>query len=229
MLLEIPNMKRLLYGPIFGVVILWGANADGASSAVDLFNRRDLSNWRVVLDKPEVRMEDVFSVRKGILICTGEPLGFIHTDRTFTNFKLEVEWRWAPGKKPGNSGVLFRLNGPPRPLPRGIECQLKSGDAGDVYAFHGMPLDGNPTRFVAIKGHELGGDLVGVKKLFANENSPGRWNRYEIQMKGYNLTVKVNGRLVNQAYGCGYTNGPIALQSEGGEIHFRKVRLTSLD
>ena len=198
------------------------------AQALDLFNGRNLSGWKATLAKPEAKMEDVWSVRDGMIVCKGEPLGFIETDRVFTNFHLVVEWRWAPGQKPGNSGVFLRINGDRKPLPRCIECQLKSGEAGDVYGFHSMGIDGDKARRIEKKGHEIGGDFVGVKKLFRNENPPGQWNRSEITLQGGHLTIKVNGLLVNEARNCELIAGPIGLQSEGGEVHFRRVRLTPL-
>ena len=50
----------------------------------------------------------------------------------------------------------------------------------------------------------------------------------EITLDGSDLTVLVNGKEVNRAWDCETTKGPIGLQSEGGEIHFRKVILTPL-
>jgi hypothetical protein len=198
------------------------------TAAVKLFNGRDLSGWTAVSARPELRMDAVWSVRDGLVVCKGEPLGYIQTDRKFTDFRLEVEWRWAPGQTPGNSGVFLRINGAPRPLPRCLEHQLKSGDAGDLYGFHGMKIDGDPARRVEVKNHELGGDFVGMKKLLANENPPGEWNRAEILADGPKVTTWINGRKVNEAYGCEVVAGPIGLQSEGGEIHFRTVRVTPL-
>jgi hypothetical protein len=194
-----------------------------------LFNGKDLTQWTAVLAKPDVKKEDVWSVRDGLLICKGEPLGYLATQDMYTNFRLVVEWRWAPGKEPGNSGVLLRINGEPKGLPRCLEAQLKSGDAGALYGFHGMKISGDAARLTAVKGHELGGDFVGVKKIIGNEKPPGEWNRYEIVLKGPALTVSVNGKQVNQATDCEIVAGPIGLQSEGGEIHFRTVELTPLD
>ena len=198
------------------------------AQTLDLFNGRNLSGWKSTLAKPEVKLEDVWSVREGMIVCKGEPMGFVETDRAFTNSHLVVEWRWAPGQKPGNSGVFLRINGERHPLPRCIECQLKSGDAGDAYGFRGMSIDGDSARRVEKNVPELGGTFVGVKKLFPNENPPGQWNRYDIDLNGGNLTIKINGLLVNEARNCELTAGPIGLQSEGGEVHFRKVRLTPL-
>ena len=83
-----------------------------------------------------------------------------------------------------NSGVFLRINGAPKPLPRCIENQLKSGDAGDLYGFHGMKIDGDKARRIEVKAHELGGDFVGVKKLLGNEKPPGAWNRLEVLADG---------------------------------------------
>jgi len=198
-----------------------------AEDSIQLFNGKDLSAWQVYLDESGSKMEDVWSVKDGILVCKGRPTGYLYTKRDFTSYVLIVEWRWAPGTKPGNSGVLLRINGEPRTLPRSIEAQLKSGDAGDLYGFHGLKIDGDPARTI----HQTSsgtGELAGVKKITGAENPPGEWNRYEIRLDGPALEVKVNGTLVNEAKDCEVLSGPIGLQSEGGEIHFKTVELRPL-
>ncbi len=195
---------------------------------VDLFNGQNLTNWTAVLAEPKVTKDQVWSVQDGLLDCKGEPMGYLGTKDSYTNFRLVVEWCWAPGKNPGNSGVLMRINGKPQALPRCIEAQLKSGSAGDLYGFHGMKIDGDPARRKEAKGHELLGDFIGVQKISGNENPPGEWNKYEILLNGPNLKVWVNGKLVNEATDCEVLAGPIGLQSEGGEIQFRAVQLTPL-
>lgn len=194
----------------------------------DLFNGKNLEGWRAFLDDPAVGMKDVWSVQDGLLVCKGEPMGYLYTSDSYDNFKLLVEWRWAPGKKPGNSGVLLRINGPHQALPRCLEAQLQSGNAGDFYGFHGMKIDGRRARLRQVSGHKLAGDLIGVSKIKGNEHEPGQWNTYEIIADGPSLTARVNGELVNEAFDCEVVSGPIGLQSEGGEIHFRTIRLTPL-
>jgi hypothetical protein len=198
-----------------------------AGDAVRLFNGKDLSGWHDYLSEHGVSMGDVWSVKDGLLVCKGTPMGYLYTNQNFTNYELTVEWRWAPGTEPGNSGVLLRINGEPKPLPRTIEAQLKSGDAGDVYGFHGMKIDGDPAR-TSRSSNALAGDFVGVKKITGAEKAPGQWNRYEIRLDGGNLEVKVNGELVNQARDCEVLSGPIGLQSEGGVVQFRTVEVRPL-
>lgn len=202
--------------------------AQEAPQEVDLFNGTSLDGWAAFLVEPDVPMEDVWSVQDGLLVCKGEPMGYLHTTDDYMSYKLIVEWRWAPGTEPGNSGVLLRINGEPQALPRAIEAQLKSGDAGNLYGFHGMKLDGDPERTTKQSNGERVGDLVAITKIDGNENEPGQWNTYEITLDGSDLTVVVNGKELNKAWDCEMTRGPIGLQSEGGEIHFRKVVLTPL-
>jgi len=196
---------------------------------IELFNGANLDGWEAFLVDPEVAKEDVWSVHDGILVCKGEPLGYLYTDASYTSFKLLVEWRWAPDSEPGNSGVLMRISGEHKGIPRAIEAQLKSGNAGDLFGFHGLKIDGAEERKRSASGHELLGDLVGISKIEANENAPGAWNAYEITLDGSDLTVSVNGKKVNEAENIEVLAGSIGLQSEGGEIHFRKVQLTHLD
>lgn len=206
-----------------------------AQKPISLFNGKDLTGWSHFLVDPKVPASDVWSVRDGILICKGDPLGYLYTKAEYTSFKIVVEWRWAPGAaaklgKTPNSGVLMRVNGEPKPkgVPRAYEAQLQAGNAGDLYGFWGMPLDGPAERKREAKGHELLGDMNGVRKTEGAEHAEGEWNTYEITLDGTSLVVFVNGKKVNEATAANVMPGHIALQSEGGEIHFRRVELTPI-
>ena len=194
----------------------------------ELFNGKDLTGWTYYLVEPDVKMTDVWSVRDGLLICKGEPMGYIATKGKYTNFRLIVEWRWAPGKEAGNSGVLMRITGEPRALPKCTEAQLQSGKAGDIYGFHGFQVKGDAARFRTGE-NEMIGKLTGVSKIKGNENEPGQWNKYDITLKDGSLTLLINGEKVNEATGLDIVPGTIGLQSEGGEIHFRTVKIMPMD
>lgn len=198
------------------------------SDAKPAFNGKDLKGWQSVSEKTETRLEDVWSVKDGMIICKGTPMGYLHTEKTYTDYKLEVEYRWAPGQTPGNSGLFARINGTPRPLPRCVETQLRHTSAGDLYGFHGMQINGDAARFSFKPGHQLGGDLRSVKRIEGNEVTPGEWNKVELVVKGDKITVTFNGKLVNEAFGVEQTPGFVGLQSEGGEVHFRNLKLTEL-
>lgn len=219
----------LLAAVLFALVPL--ASAADAPKSLSLFDGKSLSGWTFYLVDSKLKRDDVWSVQDGMIVCKGEPLGFLMTEERYTSFRLVVEWRWAPaagaGKAP-NSGVFLRLNGEPRAIPRTYEAQLRSGDAGDLYGFWGMRLEGDPARARNRKGDTTVGDMSGVAKMEAAEKPLGEWNRYEITLDGTMLTVAVNGKTVNEAKALDVVPGAIGLQSEGGEVHFRKVELTPL-
>lgn len=202
--------------------------AEPAPSAplVQLFNGSDLSGWSHVLVGEGVKKEDVWSVKDGVLVCKGTPLGYLFTNESYQDFTLSFEWRWAPEGTPGNSGVLLRIAGKPATfMPKCVEAQLKHENAGDAWGFFGASIDGPAERIQEIKNHESLGDFKGVKKIKAAEKPPGEWNQYEIKVSGTTLELKVNGELVNQVKGLDILSGPIGFQSEGAEIHFRDIRL----
>ena len=206
----------------------FAAAADETDGGMDLFDGKSLTGWEHYLVEPDLKMADVWSIRDGLLVCKGEPMGYLATKREFTSFRLIVEWRWAPGKPAGNSGVLMRIVGKPQALPKCVEVQLKSGSAGDIYGFHGFQVKGDAKRSKSAEG-ELFGKLSGVSRIKGADNEPGQWNQYDITLNGGKISVVVNGQKVNEAFDCDIVSGKIGVQSEGGEIHFRKVRLIPLD
>ena len=188
---------------------------------IRLFNGTDLSGWEYFLVDEDAGLEDVWSVEDGVLVCKGEPGGYLYTETDYENFRLVVEWRWPD--TPGNSGVLMRITDEPEMLPNCVEVQLRSGSAGDMYGFNGFKIGGDEARLSEIS---IGWRLAGIEQ---NENEPGEWNRYEITVVGDTITVVLNGIVVNRATGCDVRPGRIGLQSEGGIIHFRTVMLTLLE
>lgn len=203
-----------------------GKGKGAGRPAVVLFDGTSLEAWDSHLVDPAKKLEDVWSIQDGVLVCKGEPLGYLVTKQEFENFRLTLEWRWAPGKEPGNSGVLLRITGEPIGfMPRCVEAQLKHGSAGDIWGFRGFPVEGPKERFRQVKNHEALGDFDGVGASKNAEKEAGQWNQYEIVLKGDTLVVSVNGEVVNEARGCDVVAGKIGLQSEGGEIHFRNIRV----
>ncbi len=190
-----------------------------AAEPVELFNGKNLEGWTYFLRAKNAKMEDVWSVEDGILICQGRPIGYLRTKDKYTNYKLIVQWRWPEGKRPGNSGVLLRVIGEDKVWPKSIEAQLQSGNAGDFWNIGQFQMTTAPER---TRGRN-------TKKLKANEKEIGQWNQYEITCDGGLCELKVNGEVLNKATDCAEVSGYIALQSEGAEIHFRKVTLIPLD
>lgn len=57
------------------------------------------------------------------------------------------------------------------------------------------------------------------------ENPVGEWNRLECCLNGSDLTIYLNGKLVNRVYDIKPKKGKIQIQSEGAEIFIRRVEL----
>lgn len=209
------------------VLVVGSLSSSAAEPPVKLFDGRSLEGWECVSVDPNAKACEVWSVKDGVLIGKGTPHGYIATKKDYTNFRLLVEWCWPQGKEPGTSGVLMRMTGQPKSLPKCVKAQLQHENAGDVWAFQGFKINGEPARTVR-KTHRDGGAVTGVRKTKGNEKKPGEWNTYEITADGGTITLVVNGEKLNQATDCEVVPGKIALQSEGGEIHFRRVEITPI-
>jgi 3-keto-disaccharide hydrolase len=188
-----------------------------------LFNGKDLSGWEPIVPEAKsagIEPASVWSVQDGILICKGNPVGYIRTREKFANYVLKVEWRFNPvTKKAGNSGVLLRMVGEDKVWPKSVEAQLESGNAGDFWNIDNVRMTVDPAR---TKGRN-------TKHTHGAERPIGEWNEYEIVVSHGDVVLKVNGEELNRASAVEEVPGYICLQSEGAEIQFRSVRLAPLE
>ena len=193
-----------------------------ASDGVALFNGKDLSGWTFVSRDPKAKMSDTWSVRDGLLTCTGRPVGYIRSKGEYSNYRLVVEWRWPKGTKGGNNGVLVHSTSPGAlgVWPKSIEVQLAHGNAGDFWVIG-----------TTLKVPDLEQRRKGRRHLNLTDDSEkpiGQWNKMVIECRGDTIRVWVNGDLVSEATDCSVTRGAISLQSEGAPIEFRTVKLSPL-
>jgi hypothetical protein len=189
---------------------------------IALFNGQDLTGWNAFspdAEKAGSKASDSWTVRDGVLICSGSPAGYIRTTAEYENYVLFVQWRFSPvTKKAGNSGVLMATVGPDKVWPTSVEAQLMSENAGDFWNIGEVVMTTDPER---TKGRN-------TKKTAMAERPVGEWNEYEIIVSNGEIVLNVNGQELNRATGVKNTKGNICLQSEGAEIHFRGVRLVPI-
>jgi hypothetical protein len=201
-----------------------------AAQQIELFNGKDLNGWIPYLTEDKVSPSSVWTVADGILTCKGEPLGYLYTERSFENFKLEVTYRWKPGTTPGNNGIFSRIQDPKSgPIPRCVETQLNAGEAGDLMTMQGMAMSRDQPRFFHIANHELAGEVHGVKATKNLEVAGEKWNKIIVIAKDDTYSVEMNNERINTATGIPAIAGPIGLQCEGGVIQFQEVKIESLD
>ena len=187
--------------------------ADGGF--VSLFNGRDFEGWMNVNCAPET-----WTVRDGMIICTGVPTGVLRTEKQYENYILELEWRHI--HKGGNAGLFIHsdpITAVGQPFTRSIEIQIMDGNAGDMFSIHGATMTPD-------KPHPKGW----VRALPAENrmNPTGQWNHYRVESRDGTATLAVNGKIVTRGYHLNPRKGYICLESEGSEIHFRNIRIREL-
>jgi len=219
------NQAKLLMCII--VVLLcghWRAQGAEPLGFRALFNDRDLSGWVNVNTA-----KDTWTVRDGILVCSGRPIGVLRTERQYENFILQIEWMHLEAG--GNSGVFVWSEGLPfkgKRLPRGVEVQILELDwavqhnqtdayvHGEIFGTMGLKtLPDNPR----------GSRSKSVEKRCKPK---GQWNKYTIVCVDGVIKLSVNGKFVNGISKATVKKGYICLESEGAEIHFRNIRLMEL-
>lgn len=216
-------MKPFLLAGFFAFTInVLAADEEGFTP---LFNGRDLAAWVNANCAPET-----WSVTNGMIHCTGHPTGAMRTERQYENFILEVEWRHLSSG--GNSGVFIwgtPIAAPGVPFLRGIEVQVldhgynASGKNqwytthGDVFPIHGAHM-------------KPFGRHNGERSFPSEERSKGfpEWNHYRIVCTNGTIRLSVNGKEVSGGEDCNYRKGFLALESEGGPVEFRNIRIKEL-
>jgi hypothetical protein len=229
----------LLLAAVSGLAAAPGRGGDTAGDWTPLFNGRDFTGWTIYL-QGNADPAKTFSVKDGIIQCTGKPLGYMLTTKEYGDYVLRVQWRF-PGA-PGNSGVFVHVSGPDKIWPRAVEAQLFSGRAGDIWLVDGFKMnvasarDPRSERHFARIGDKFvkkdakdkqGRDLYDIvgKQV---EKPLGEWNQYEITCKGDTIKLVVNGEFVNQGTNAEATKGKILLQSEGAPVEFRDIKIKIL-
>lgn len=191
-----------------------------SSAGIDLFNGRDFSGWTFCMMN-HADPKQTWSVENGVIHCTGQPHGYLRTEKTYHDYQLTVVWRFVKvAPRADNSGVFVHIQPPDAVFPECVECQGQYQHQGDFILAHGASADGYPA------------DLK--KATFIRQNGPpnekpvGDWNTDQILCRGGTVELFVNGKKMNEITDCNLTSGYIGIQSEGGEIEVRKVLLKPL-
>ncbi|HZZ26905.1 MAG TPA: DUF1080 domain-containing protein [Pirellulales bacterium] len=192
---------------------------------IQLFNGHDLSGWVWVQKLPkagttvaEKKIDDVWTVKDGVLHSIGKPTGYIRTEAEFGNYVFTVEERHIAK---GNGGLLVGITGPDKAWP-GLEIQTQTGDAGDLWNHNLLKMTTDPAR-TKNDGHRI------VKMGPDSQHPVGEWDTMEVIVDNGNLVYKVNGQVQNVATDTQSLAGKVGLQSEGAEMEFRKVQITPIE
>jgi mono/diheme cytochrome c family protein len=188
-----------------------------------LFNGRDFSGWGFLLGsnctpRPEgcgqTEPGTTFQVEKGMVVCSGTPIGYMYPPKKYLNFTLRLEYRFEPypGMESedqyfGNSGYLIFMK-EHRVFPEMLEVQGMNLEIMDIRA--------------SKKSTVYTVDTEARKRAV---RPVGQWNTVEIVSKDGEVRNYLNGVLVSQVTHHEYGPGYIGLQSEGAKIYWRNIRI----
>lgn len=166
--------------------------------------------------------ERAWNFENGVLSVAGKG-GWLATHRQYNNFALQVEFRVPPG---GTSGIFIRAPLEGDPAYTGLKIQIR-----DDSAEQGTRLE--PFQYTgSIYGIQAPSERVSKKA--------GQWQRMVIIAQGVHIQVGLNGKKIVDTDLSYYTHladthpgllrkgGHIGLQSDGGPIEFRNIKLREL-
>jgi hypothetical protein len=144
----------------------------------ELNNGRDLSDWRGAVAN--------YEIKDGAIVCKKGKGGDLLTKDEYENFIVRVEFQLPPA---GNNGIALRtpLNG--HSSSDGLEIQVIDSDGYNA---------AHPT--APLKPFQYHGSLyhcVGAKHGYLRP--VGQWNFQEIEVRGQNIKVTLNGTKILDA------------------------------
>lgn len=141
-------------------------------------------------------------VENGALVAEGES-GWLRSSAAFADFHLKCEFRTVAG---GNSGIFLRSAPQGQPHVTGYELQI--WDQHEKF----------PT-----------GSLVNHVRAKPAAIRPGQWQSYEVEYRGEQIVVRLDGQTVLEAREGKTRVGHIGLQyNKGNRIEFRNIKLKPL-
>lgn len=229
-----------------------------------LFNGENLEGWETFIGTPLqgfdslhaiATPEKVFSVieqdGEKLIRISGEVNGALATIDTFSNYHLELVFKWGEQVyTTRNSGLLYHSFGDFGAAfgtwMTTIECQLMHGSLGDTYLMDHTCCETKAEledeRYIYSKeggitsfGSDFNG--AGIKKAVDAENPVGEWNTVELYSVGRTTAHVINGKTVMVNTNTGHfedgkirplSSGRIQIQSEGGELFVKSVRIQAI-
>ncbi len=215
----------------FGIVLAAARAADNVppDGFVALFNGKDLTGWRGLVEDPVKRAkmtpeelaakqqkadEDArahWRAEDGVLVFDGKGQNLC-TAKDYGDFELLVDWKIG---KDGDSGIYLR--GSPQVQIWDPDTKA-AGGIGSGALYNNQPPDPS-------------------KPLVKADKPIGQWNSFAIKMVGDKVTVKLNGQLVTDAVTLQnywerdkpiYPTGAIELQNHGNTLYFKNIYIKEL-
>ncbi len=181
-----------------GAGLMLGAarGADAEEGWISLFNGRDLTGWVKVHDVQAEGHEGHLRILRG--------MGWLRTEREFSDFILEFEWRALEDKY--DSGLFFRAGLEGKPWPdRSYQVNLR----------YDM----------------LGGLVKGFKPVVPAETPRmplNQWVKFRLEARGPRVSLDVDGERAWETDKVEPGKGYLGIQIEDRSFDFRNLRVRDL-
>ena len=186
------------------VALLASCATGGGGSAggwTTLFDGRDTKQWYDIGG-------DNWRIEGGVLVADGKKSkdqAFMVTHDFYRDFQLKVEF-WVSDD--ANSGVFMRCGNPE-------VINDKVCYEANIYDRRKDPTYGT-------------GAVTNIAKVDPMPKAGGKWNTYDITVKGDHLVLILNGQKTVDVHNKAFSDGRIALQYDAGVVKFRKVEVKRL-
>jgi hypothetical protein len=173
-----------------------GADEPKDAKWQSLFNGKDLTGWSPVNDVTFVVTNGNLQLVKG--------MGWLRTERQFSDFILEAEWRALVPDY--DSGFFIRAGLEGKPWPDG-----------------GWQVN--------LKDSSLGGLVKGTKTVVPAETPRmpvGKWVKFHLEVRGRKISLDVDGERNWEFNELDADRGYIGIQAEDRAFEFRNLRIMEL-
>src|SRR4051812_12301548 len=238
-------MNTHLRTAIIGSILVASPTAIFAGHKVELFNGKDLTGWTKRGGNGSYKVEDGEIVGRSAPNTTNT---FLCTDKKFSDFEMELDFKNDPKDNVFNSGVQIRSHS------RREKDKKSNMESERVYGYQveidtkadrpwtgGIYFEGG-SKDKKGKWIREGGWLNDLKENEAaqKERHLGEWNHLKILAKGHHIQTWVNGvpaaDFVEKDEKAFSPKGFIALQvhavgqlKDTIEVHFKNIKLTTFD
>jgi len=185
-----------------------GAQEEAKGEWTTMFDGKTLAGWKAN------EMPEKWTVVDGTIKTAPGRSHLFYIERDFTDFEFKAEIKTMPGS---NSGVYFHTKWQDDGWPeQGYESQVNQ-------------TQGDPVK---------SGSLYNVVKIYDTTATDQQWYEHQIVVKGKNIRVHINGKLVvDYTEPAGVTEsrrlskGTIALQSHDPKsvVYYRNLRIRPLE
>ncbi len=201
------NTKTLL-AMVLGVSSL-------SAEQVPLFNGKDFTGWGA----PGETEKNGYVVKDGVIESTPE-CRVLMTDRSYTDYVFEFEFKLGPG---ANNGLGIHYPGEGDGAYKGMEIQI---------------LDNTAEKYKDLKDYQFHGSLYTLAPAKKGHLKPvGEWNKEKVTVNGPEVTVELNGVVILEANldelnkshpdheGAKRRFGKIAFLGHGDVVSFRNLTI----